>query len=149
MNNGIDPVTQAFIDYEGACETWITETSQAIALRMKADAAKAELANLEATITANGGTENHPVTGSNAESRKAQIQVALVNHPDYAEITERMRRALAAQFQSDANATDAEHTMRQALAFIKYQTALVEREASIGGRIRVQQQYSGAPGISS
>lgn len=128
-------VTAAFSAYHEAQNLWY-------AARNRRDDERATVRELEDRTEAaanevmvNGGSEKHPITGSNAETRKAQIAVACLDYPAFAEGMNELRATRRRLDQAEAEMDHQSNRMKGARLAIEYATAIKQQEAAAFGKL--------------
>lgn len=79
--------------YYDAANNRADAREEAINIRHDLAALRAKLEDIKAEVLVNGGTEAQPIDGKNAETREAQLRVALAGYPAYQAAEAKCREA--------------------------------------------------------
>lgn len=110
-------------DYAGAVDAAFDARAEAARIRREVDA-------IEAEIVVNGGHGEIAITGSNKETREAQVKAAMQRMPAFQKAQEALRRAEREQAQADNEAQEAVHRMRRIRLALDWSTAFLNRAAA-------------------
>ena len=120
-------------DYEKARMDWKKASDRALQLREAVPAIRQESDDLESEMLVNGGTEEHPIDGTNDTKRKAQLAVALMYDNRFQEAVGNLRDIEGDLRSAEADMQDAEHRMRGARLRLEMHTAWISRIAAAEG----------------
>jgi len=102
MGEGSKEMTQTMIRsassaaiqrYYAAANNRAEAREEAIDIRHDLAGLRAKLEDIKSEVMVNGGTEAHPIDGKNAETRDAQLRMALTEDPHYQKSLDLIRDA--------------------------------------------------------
>lgn len=114
----------ALVDYRKAVNGIADISSALVAAKRAAD-------DSEADVLVNGGTPEHPIDGKNAETRTAQLNVALRSLPGVANLQEKVTGAEKVLAQLNAQKDCAIETIRHCRAVLEYEGRMAEERAAM------------------
>lgn len=133
----------ASLAYEMAQQDWKGASDRVLECRAALAEVRAEMEEIEAEVVVNGGYGEHLIGGEggkNETQRKAQLIVALANHPAYQASVRSSRAIEADQAAASADMSHAEHRMRAARLRLEWSTSWVSRIAAAeGGSVKGEQ----------
>lgn len=123
----------AFGEYEQARKNYADATNIANSNKMGILDLKYRMDQIEALLVTTGGTAEYPITGSNAEQRKASLAVCLLAHTEYAKTLTQVRDLEETLATAELKRENAASIMRIARLRIELQTSENFREAALLG----------------
>lgn len=116
----------ALVDYRQAMENLSMAQASALTNKRLMD-------DIEAEVVVNGGHADITIDGKNAETRQAQLAVALAKHDSYVKVMKAQRLSALQVIDLEADRDAAAETMRFARTVLAYETAVANRDAYAHG----------------
>jgi len=123
----------AFGEYEQARKNYADATNISNSNKMGIIDLKYRMGQIETALIVAGGTEDYPITGSNAEQRKASLAVCLLAHTEYAQTLNQVRDLEETLATAELKRENAASIMRISRLRIELQTSENFREAALLG----------------